>query len=170
MDEEFSEFFKTFYQKQYSELTEKMNKKGDEYHRFARTLQLCILILSAFTPVLIASSGFEQASNGQLAIGLRIAAILTSSVAAILAGIGRIFRPDEMYLNARTLRNALWREHSIYKAALHDYAKIEKREILFVERVTSILDAYNAKQNKLLQESSSVVAATIRTIPPHISE
>jgi hypothetical protein len=171
MDNDFGEFFATFYRKQYEELVEKMNKRGTRFRIFARILQSSILVLAALTPVLIASSAFEQSISDVVARALRIFAIVTSSLTAIIAGVGRIFRPEEAYINARTIRNALWREHSLYKAGLHDYGASGNRDSLFVEKVTSLLDAYNAKQNKMMQESSSVAAAVaVRANPGHVAE
>jgi hypothetical protein len=167
MDQDFSGFFEEFYRKQYSELTEKMSRKGDKSRRLARTLQTSILVLASLTPVLIALSAVEQSAHLDVANSLRATSIVTSSAAAIMAGIGRIFRPEDTYLNARALRNALWREHSHYRAGLHDYAASENRDALFVERVTSTLDTYNAKQNKIMQESSGIAAVAIRLNQVH---
>lgn len=164
MDQEFGEFFRTFYRTQYEELAAKVDRKGTKFRFFARVLQTAILVLSALTPVLIALSGVEE-SNKDVALALRVAAIVTSSLIAIVAGIGRIFRPEDIWMNLRALRNALWREHSLYKARLQHYGGAQNTDMMFVERVTDILERYNAKQNKLIQESSSFVLAAVK---PHL--
>jgi hypothetical protein len=129
---------------QYERLADSFDKRRAMYRWFTRIHQMSLLMSSAIAPVIVA---LANTSN------LRILAILVSSLVAILTGIGRIFRFEDAWMNARVTRNALWREATCYHAGLSDYANCQDRRILFVERVTSIIDRYNASQTARIQDS-----------------
>jgi len=103
--------------------------RTNRYRWFTRLYQISLLTSSAIAPVIIAFSD---------TIGPKIIAIAVSSFVAILAGIGRIFRFEDAWMNLRATRNALWRENTCYHAGLFDYADCPDKRILFVERITSI--------------------------------
>jgi Protein of unknown function (DUF4231) len=138
------EFFDNFYQVQYEKMAAHLNKRGSRYRNFTRLHQIFLLISAALSPVIIALSDSYTS---------RIAAIVMSSLVAVLAGVGRIFRSEDAWMNARVTRNALWREATYYHAGLSDYANCEDRRLLFVERVTSIVDRYNQSQAARILES-----------------
>jgi hypothetical protein len=155
------EFFDSFYKDRYEKLAESFDRRGNNKYRYVtRLYQVTLLASSAITPVIIALSDSNH---------LKILAITLSSLVAILSGLGRIFRPEDAWMNARTTRNALWREATYYHAGLSDYASSEDRRVLFVERITSIIDRYNVSQSARIQESFKEPAPRARKADVHNS-
>ena len=117
------DFFEAFYKTQYERLEHSFSQRTNRYRWFTRVYQISLLVSSAIAPVIIALS-----DN----IGTKIIAIAVSSFVAILAGIGRIFRFEDAWMNSRATRNALWRENTCYHAGLFDYAGCPDNVFLFV--------------------------------------
>src|SRR5215469_15782350 len=120
------EFFDRFYQTQYEKMTTRLNQRATRYRNYTRIYQISLLTSSAITPVIVAiPSTFST----------QIIAVALSSLVAILTGIGRIFRFEDAWMNARVIRNALRREETCYNAGLFDYAGSEDKRTLFIKRI-----------------------------------
>jgi hypothetical protein len=154
------EFFESFYKNQYERLAKSFDRRGNLYRILTRLYQVALLSSAAITPVIIAISDSTH---------LKFLAVALSSMVAILSGIGRIFRPEDAWMNSRITRNSLWREATYYHAGLSDYASVEDRRALFVERVTSIIDRYNLSQTARIQESVKEPTPQARNAAMHNS-
>ena len=97
-----------------------------------RIFQKAVIVLSAITPVLIAT-GFDQA---------RWPAVAISAIVAILTSMLKAFKYQENWIDYRTTCETLRKEIHFYRARADAY-KEEDPESLFVQRVESLISREN---------------------------
>ena len=114
------------------------------------TFQSIIIILSALIPLVVALStvaGFEKW------IGL-ISAII-STIVAIIAGLDKLTQPQPNWFNYRANEESIKKEEWFfkYKAGPYRGMKAKDAEILFVERIESVISADIARITNLKEEA-----------------
>jgi len=104
--------------------------KSSFNQKWAVSLQVLVIILSAITPVLAA---FE----------LQMPTIITSTLVAIMAGLLKFFKFEEHWHNYRTTCETLKKEKIIFDASISPYDKADEPKALFIERCESLISKEN---------------------------
>lgn len=120
-------------------------KKANENKQRFISYQTCIIFLGALIPVLVV---FETVIPLLEDYGGPISAII-SAIIAIYAGLDKLKQPQPNWFNYRANEEAIKKEEWFYKYKAGPYRKLiqEEANILFVERVESIISADIARMN-----------------------
>ena len=127
--EKFEEYIKDRYEDQ----TQWYGRRSRENKRLYVWFQWVVIVLSATIPVLVVMT--DENNKWITAVFSVILAIATSGVKA--------FKFQENWLNYRTIAETLKKEKYFYSTGLFEYATIEDKERLFVERVERIISREN---------------------------
>ena len=127
-EEEFEEYLKERYkhQVQWYDNTSTQNK------RYYHWLQWTVIIISASVPALVASIPTWKWITVTLSI------ILAIATAAL-----KTFKFQENWVNYRTIAETLKKEKHYYDVEAGEYAAVEDKEQLFVERVEALISREN---------------------------
>jgi hypothetical protein len=109
------------------------DKKSISNQKFYKVLQWSIIILSALTPVIIASGYGWQ----------RWSAVAISSLVAIGTASLKAFKYQENWINYRTTCETLRKEIHYFNAKIDDYENSDDPMGVFVERVELLISREN---------------------------
>ena len=114
------------------------------------TYQTIIITLSAIIPSIVAFSGI---GNFKEFVG-PVSAVI-STIIAIIAGLDKLTQPQPNWFNFRANEEAIKKEEWLfrYKAGPYRGIKPKVAEILFVERIESIISADIARITNLKEEA-----------------
>ncbi len=128
-EEEFQDYLKNRYGNQ----IEWYDKKAIWNQKWYRRLQFSIIGFSALAPILVAVSvGWE-----------RWLAVFMTAFVAIAVSILKAFKYQENWINYRTTCETLKKEIHYYNAGIVPYDYTDEKEVVFVERVESLLSREN---------------------------
>ena len=127
--EKFENYIKERYKDQINWYSNRSSRNKILYNWF----QWSAIILSASIPVLVVSIG---------EINKWITAVLSIILAIATAGL-KTFKFQEYWINYRTIAETLKKEKYYYCAELSEYATVEDKEQLFVERVERLISREN---------------------------
>ncbi len=130
-DEEFKKYVQGRYQKELEWYDEKSQENQLRY----KILQWAIIVLAFITPVFIVLS---QLSDPLI---VKVFAIKTSILVAILSAGLRTFRFYDLWINYRTIAETLKKEIHLNNAKIDEYGEVDEGSSrkLFVERVESLI-------------------------------
>ncbi len=126
--------FDEYINKRYINQIHWYDKKAGYYHTLYIIIQWNTIIFSALTPVLI-----EMQINLPTYQFLKMIPIITSVIVAILTAAIKTFGFQEYWVSYRTTAETLKKELYIYRACADDYANIQDKEALFVQRVENLI-------------------------------
>jgi len=132
--EQFDRYLKDRYEDQINWYDRKSVWNQTWYKR----LQWGLIVLSSLTPVLIAIDALDDKMVWLAAIPLT-----TATLVAIFTATIKTFNFQENWLNYRTTCETLRKEKFLYNAGAGAYAGVANREVLFVERVESLISREN---------------------------
>lgn len=131
---EFNDYLRNRYYKQRKWYSEH-SRKNKKYYMY---LQGSIIILSAFTTVLIAIG-----LNSSPHFFVKLIPVITSMSITILVSILTTFKYQENWINYRTTSESLKKEIHYYKAGIGDYSTCTDEKALFIERVENLISREN---------------------------
>ena len=128
-EEEFEEYLKERYKCQ----VQWYDNKSAQNQRYYQRFQWAAIIISASVPVLVVSmpDKFKW-----------ITAIL-STVLAIATAALKAFKFQENWISYRTIAETLKKEKHYYDASATEYATVEDKKRLFIERVEALISREN---------------------------
>jgi hypothetical protein len=129
------------------------DKATENKKRFV-SYQTGIIFLGALIPVLVA---LESKVDLLLSYGGPIAAFISACI-SVLAGLDKLKQPQPNWFNYRANEEALKKEEWLHKYKAGPYKGMEEGEanILFVERVESIVSADIARVTNSLEKEGKV--------------
>lgn len=131
------EFQKYLNKRYYSQIDWYDNKSSWNKKRY-EWFQWSLITLSAMTPVLIAIDWSLSAYPS-----LKWLPIVTSVLVAVLTSALKIFKFQENWISYRTTCETLKKEIYFLGARIGDYASVEDREALFIDRVENLISREN---------------------------
>ena len=126
-----AEDFQKYLKERYEDQTNWYDKKSILNQKMYRRFQWTVIILSAVTPVLVAIEA------------TRWPAVVISALVAIGTTALKTFKYQENWINYRTTCETLRKEIYFYNACMGNYRDVEDREVLFVERIESLISREN---------------------------
>ena len=129
------------------------DKATENKKRFV-SYQTSIIFLGAIIPVLVA---FETVSDWLIVHGGVIGAVISACI-SVIAGLDKLKQPQPNWFNYRANEEALKKEEWLHKYKAGPYKGMEEGEanILFVERVESIVSADIARVTNSLEKEGKV--------------
>jgi hypothetical protein len=125
--------FNTYLKERYYDQIDWYDKKAGYNQRLYKTIQWCVIILAAITPILIVVGGTWE----------RWCAVIISVLVAIGTSGLKVFKYQENWINYRTTCETLRKEIHYYKAGINDYGKCDDPMALFVQRVEMLISREN---------------------------
>jgi hypothetical protein len=125
-NKEFEDYFKSRYQKELNWYNSRAKLNKNIYY----FLQFLVIIVAAITPVLAV-------------LQLKWSTVAAASVVAIISGIIRFIKLEEIWINYRTIAETLKKEPYLMKAGLSDYSCVSDKKQLFIDRVESLISREN---------------------------
>lgn len=101
-----------------------------------KILNVYVITASVIVPVLI-----SVLDASQLLVKIVISSI--SATIALVAGINNLLKFQENWINYRTTCETLKKEKSYYIGNVEDYATVQDKQALFIERVEAIVSREN---------------------------
>ncbi len=142
-----AEKFQKYLKERYHGQISWYDKKSLWNQKWYGRLQWGLIVFSAMTPVLIAIDwGFPTYPV------LRWIPIITSVFVAVLASALKTFKLQENWLNYRTTCETLKKEIHFYEAGIGEYADVEDKEALFVERAENFISREHSLWTTLNKE------------------
>jgi hypothetical protein len=139
--------FEKYLKERYLDQIQWYDNKSLGNQKWYTFLQWGLLVLSALTPVLITISfGISGAHLPEWI------PVLSAVIVAILASALKTFKFQENWINYRTTCETLKKEIQLYRAKVGDYANVEDKEALFVERVEALISRENTLWLTTFQE------------------
>jgi len=146
-----AEKFQKYLKERYHGQISWYDKKSLWNQKWYERLQWGLIVFSAMTPVLIAIDwGFPTYPV------LRWIPIITSVFVAVLASALTTFKLQENWLNYRTTCETLKKEIHFYEAGIGEYADVEDKEALFVERSENFISREHSLWTTLHKEERKV--------------
>jgi hypothetical protein len=128
-----AEEFQKYLEQRYEDQINWYDKKSIVNQKMYRRFQWSVIILSAITPVFVAIVPETT----------RWPAVAISAIVAIGTTALKTFKYQENWINYRTTCETLRKEIYFYNACLGNYSDAEDPEVLFVERVESLISREN---------------------------
>lgn len=128
--------FEHYVKERYTDQVNWYDRKSLWNQGWYKRLQWYLIVLSAITPILIAT----QEHLGETAKWLPL---LSAALVAIFTTAMKTFNYQENWLNYRATCEALKKEKFLYEARIGDYAHVSDSESLFVERVENLISSEN---------------------------
>lgn len=125
-DKDFEEYFKIRYQKELSWYNSKAKLNKNIYY----FLQFLVIFIAAITPVFAV-------------LQFKWITVAAASSVAIISGIIRFVKLEEIWINYRTIAETLKKEPYFMKAELADYSRVNDKNQLFVDRIESLISKEN---------------------------
>jgi hypothetical protein len=125
-------YFETYIKGRYQNEVDWYNKKSIQNKKIYEILQITIIVSTIITPVLIV---LELTIEHNLAY----ISLIFSVIVAISASFLRTFKFHENWINYRSVCETLKKEIHLYNASAEKYFNIKDPELLFVERIESLI-------------------------------
>jgi hypothetical protein len=130
------------------------SQSAQRSRRWFTAFKVISIIAAAAIPVLAGFGGEWLGSYLTLALGL------LGAVIVIIEGLLRLFQWEQHWLNYRTTKLALDREHALYLAAAGPYAESKDARRLLAETVEDLLSRENQSWSLLHQEKKGKDSAS----------
>ena len=127
--------FDKYLEERYSDQIQWYDRKSIWNQKWYSRLQWGMIIFAAVTPALITLDLNFQGYKG--------VPILTSVIVVVLASALKTFKFHENWINYRTTCETLRKEIHLYRAGVGEYTNTKDRDVLFVERVESLISREN---------------------------
>ena len=134
--EEFERYLQSRYEDQCQWYSAKAGSNKWRYLFF----QTAILVLSGVTTLAVAAGIYFSGVSW-----IRLVALSSTTLVTVLAGLMKVYRFQEQWIEYRDTSETLKKEKHIYTAKLGDYATATSAEKLFVERVESLISRQNTR-------------------------
>ena len=132
--EDFDCYLATRYDDQCQWYSQKATFNKRWYYRF----QTAIISFSAATTLTLAVEGYLQGMGW-----LRLAALTMASIVTILAGLLKVYRFQEHWIDYRNTAETLKKERYLHKAGIGEYGNSDSPDRLFVDRVETLVSRQN---------------------------
>ena len=126
------EVFEKYLKERYKCQVKWYDKKSSRNKRYSHGFQWAAIIISALVPVLVALNPTQ-----------RWITITLSTVLAIATAALKTFKFEENWISYRTIAELLKKEKYHYDAEAIEYATVEDKKRLFVERVEALISSEN---------------------------
>lgn len=133
-NQEFECYLRSRYEDQCRWYSSKATFNKQWYHYF----QTAILGLSAVTTLTIAVGMYFQDNSW-----IRLVALTITATVTVLAGLLKVYRFQEQWIEYRDTAETLKKEKYLYKARIGEYAKADSPEQMFVDRVETLISRQN---------------------------
>ena len=125
--------FEEYLKERYEDQIKWYSNKSSQYKRYYQIFQWTAIVFSASLPVLV----LVMPTN------LSLVTSVLSVVLAITTTALKTFKFQENWINYRTIGETLKKEKHYFDAEVSEYADVEDKEHLFVERVEALISREN---------------------------
>ena len=132
------EEFDCYLASRYDDQCQWYSRKATFNKRWYYGFQTAIISLSAATTLTLAVEGYLQGMGW-----LRLAALTMTSIVTTLAGLLKVYRFQEQWIDYRDTAETLKKERYLHKAKIGEYGNSDSPDRLFVDRVETLISRQN---------------------------